>query len=245
MKVYSIGREAGCDIVINDNSDATSRRHATLTVMPSGKMTITDQSRNGTYVNGIKMSELVISNTDKIQPYLFYNCKSLKTVIINGNVSEIGDYAFFGCSNLQEVKLKKNVNRIGSKCFWNCAKLKDIYIYNPDSNIPNSYETISGSATIHGYDNSTAQIYAGNYNRSFALIEDKPIILGDADGDGDLNITDATCIQRHLAEIPVYEYIEEAADTDGDGQVSIIDVTMIQRYLAQLPCSEGIGEVIK
>ena len=56
MKVYSIGREEGCDIVINDNSDATSRRHATLTVMPSGKMTITDQSRNGTYVNGIKIS---------------------------------------------------------------------------------------------------------------------------------------------------------------------------------------------
>ena len=56
MKVYSIGREAGCDIVINDNTDSTSRRHATLTVMPSGKMTITDQSRNGTYVNGIKIS---------------------------------------------------------------------------------------------------------------------------------------------------------------------------------------------
>ena len=72
-----------------------------------------------------------------------------------------------------------------------------------------------------------------------------PVILGDADGDGDLNITDATCIQRHLAEIPVYEYIEEASDTDGDGQVSILDVTMIQRYLAQLPCPEGIGEVIK
>lgn len=56
MKVYSIGREEGCDIVINDNTDATSRRHAVLTVMPSGKMTITDQSRNGTYVNGIKIS---------------------------------------------------------------------------------------------------------------------------------------------------------------------------------------------
>ena len=58
MKVYSIGREAGCDIVINDNSDATSRRHATLTVMPSGKMTITDQSRNGTYVNGERLNQV-------------------------------------------------------------------------------------------------------------------------------------------------------------------------------------------
>lgn len=56
MKVYSIGREAGCDIVINDSTDVISRRHAILNVMPSGKMTIVDQSHNGTYVNGIRIS---------------------------------------------------------------------------------------------------------------------------------------------------------------------------------------------
>ena len=56
MKVYSIGRENGCDIVINDSTDVISRRHAVLTVMPSGKMTIVDQSHNGTYVNGIRIS---------------------------------------------------------------------------------------------------------------------------------------------------------------------------------------------
>lgn len=55
MKVYSIGRETSCDIVINDRTDVISRRHATLTI--SGhKMTITDQSCNGTYVNGIRIS---------------------------------------------------------------------------------------------------------------------------------------------------------------------------------------------
>ena len=51
MKVYSIGREGGCDIVLNDPSDVISRRHAVLNVSPSGKMTIVDQSTNGTYVN--------------------------------------------------------------------------------------------------------------------------------------------------------------------------------------------------
>ena len=56
MKVYSIGREVGCDIVINDRTDVISRRHAILNVMPSGKMTIVDQSSNGTYVNGIRLS---------------------------------------------------------------------------------------------------------------------------------------------------------------------------------------------
>lgn len=56
MKVYSIGRENGCDIVINDSTDVISRRHAVLNVSPSGKMTIVDQSHNGTYVNGIRIS---------------------------------------------------------------------------------------------------------------------------------------------------------------------------------------------
>ena len=56
MKTYSIGRDLNCDIVINDATDVISRRHALLNVTSSGKMTIIDQSRNGTYVNGIRIS---------------------------------------------------------------------------------------------------------------------------------------------------------------------------------------------
>lgn len=59
MKVYSIGRELGCDIVIDDNTDVISRRHATLNVSPTGKMTIVDLSHNGTYVNGIRVNQNV------------------------------------------------------------------------------------------------------------------------------------------------------------------------------------------
>ena len=59
MKSYSIGRDAGCDIVLNDNTDVISRRHAVLTVASSGKMTITDMSTNGTYINGQRISSNV------------------------------------------------------------------------------------------------------------------------------------------------------------------------------------------
>lgn len=59
MKSYSIGRDAGCDIVLNDNTDVVSRRHAVLTVSSSGKMTITDLSSNGTYINGQRISSNV------------------------------------------------------------------------------------------------------------------------------------------------------------------------------------------
>lgn len=59
MKIYSIGRDINCNIVIDDNTDVISRRHATLNVAPSGKMTIVDQSHNGTYVNGIRIASNV------------------------------------------------------------------------------------------------------------------------------------------------------------------------------------------
>lgn len=55
MKSYTIGREETCSIVIPDSSQMVSRLHATLNV-DGGKMTITDSSSNGTYINGIRIS---------------------------------------------------------------------------------------------------------------------------------------------------------------------------------------------
>ena len=54
-KVYTIGRDPQSDIVINDNTDVVSRLHATIRIEGS-KMFLIDQSQNGTYVNGMRMS---------------------------------------------------------------------------------------------------------------------------------------------------------------------------------------------
>lgn len=59
MKTYSIGRETTCDIVINDSTNVISRRHAIVNVTSLGKITITDQSHNGTYVNGMRINSNV------------------------------------------------------------------------------------------------------------------------------------------------------------------------------------------
>lgn len=68
-------------------------------------------------------------------------------------------------------------------------------------------------------------------------------IRGDADGDGEVTITDATAIQSILAEIPTASFVEEAADVDGDG-LNIIDVTNIQRYLAEFDNIYHINETV-
>ena len=69
-------------------------------------------------------------------------------------------------------------------------------------------------------------------------------ILGDADGNDDVAILDATAIQRTLATLPVTAFFEKLADVDADGEVTILDATGIQRWLAGLSCPDGIGEPI-
>ena len=82
-----------------------------------------------------------------------------------------------------------------------------------------------------------------NYETELNHDEDNPqLILGDANGDGTIDINDATCIQKHLAEYKNDDYIEEASDADGDGRVTIGDVTVIQQYLAEMLCPDGIGK---
>lgn len=55
-RYFTIGRDLQSDIVLNDDSDIVSRRHAVLEVGRNGKYFITDQSRNGTYINGIRIT---------------------------------------------------------------------------------------------------------------------------------------------------------------------------------------------
>ena len=72
-------------------------------------------------------------------------------------------------------------------------------------------------------------------------------ICGDADGDGEVTITDATVIQRTLAGIKSNadpDVIARNGDVDGDSKVNVIDVTLIQRKLAGLPVSYPIGEAL-
>ena len=67
-KIYTIGRDPQSDIVINDNTDVVSRLHATIRI-DGKKMFLIDQSQNGTYINGMRMSaneEIPITREDTI-----------------------------------------------------------------------------------------------------------------------------------------------------------------------------------
>lgn len=69
--------------------------------------------------------------------------------------------------------------------------------------------------------------------------------LGDANGDGKVNVRDVTAIQRHASESELLTGDKlTAADVDGNGVVDIKDATAIQRYLAEFEGSYAIGTKI-
>lgn len=60
-------------------------------------------------------------------------------------------------------------------------------------------------------------------------------LVGDINADGNINILDATMIQKHSAELELLDdNLCKYADVNGDGKVSVIDATLIQKYSAEL-----------
>ncbi len=72
-----------------------------------------------------------------------------------------------------------------------------------------------------------------------------PDIMGDADGNGKVNVKDATTLQKHIASIvTLTEKALSLADVNGDGKVNVRDATTIQKYVAGLLAGDIVGVII-
>ena len=61
------------------------------------------------------------------------------------------------------------------------------------------------------------------------------LIMGDVDGDGKINIFDASYVQKSIAGYDGYELDErafEAADVDFNGKINVFDASRIQKFIA-------------
>ncbi|MBQ3330194.1 MAG: dockerin type I repeat-containing protein [Ruminococcus sp.] len=70
-------------------------------------------------------------------------------------------------------------------------------------------------------------------------------LLGDVDHDGNIEIRDATWIQRDAADIDLpFTISKTTADVDGDGNITVMDATAIQYYLANMKNPYNIGKKV-
>lgn len=148
----------------------------------------------------------------------FKDCSTLKSVTIPVGVTDVGDYAFLNCNNLKNVTISSSVINIGQYTF---GFRKSKYT--------NDYIKIDGF-TISGVKGSIAEEYANEVGFDFVAIEEE--IIGDVDDNGVISVSDATLIQKYLADLTEFTAEQiKIADVNGDGTVNVHDATAIQLLL--------------
>ena len=176
---------------------------------------------------------IIPDSVTNIEDYAFCRCTNLTSITIPDKVPSIGTSAFEYCISLESITIPNSVTRIGYYAFSGCTSLADITIENPDCTIHDSEYTISDTATIYGYENSTAQAYAENYNREFISLGEKPaVIKGDANGDGKITAADIILIQKYLVKIEIaFEVDFTVLDINEDGTFNVFDVILLKRMI--------------
>ena len=154
-------------------------------------------------------------------------------VIIPEDVLIIGDNAFSWCGEITSVIVPKNVTSIGEQAFVMCFKLASVTIENPNCEIYDNALTFGTShvistgytdfdGTIYGYEGSTAQAYAEQYERNFESLgsapdttepKTDPLEQGDATGDGEIDILDVITVNKAVM----------GKETLSDAQLKAID----------------------
>ena len=184
-------------------------------------------------------------NITELSGFIFEDCTSLPEITIPSSVTKINMEAFEDCSSLTEIIIPENVTEIGLWCFNNCTNLTKITFLNPDCKIGSNNKTISNAdgvynGTIYGYEGSTAQKYAEKYGYTFEILENIPekpaVVLGDANGDGEVNMADVASIVQYIGNKDTYALTEQGlinADCDGQEGITGNDALAIQLLLAQ------------
>lgn len=173
----------------------------------------------------------------------FSGCSKISSITINGHVEMIPVECFYNCDSAQSLTLPDTVQVIGSWAFGSCDSLEYAEIPKSVTNIAPSAFKNDPNLTLGVWYGTVGYDYAKSQNIPYVLLDG--VKLGDANGDGSVNINDVTQIQRHLAQLEQIEGIYlYAADSNQSGDLDISDATTVQQFVAQYQLPYPIGEVI-
>ena len=181
-----------------------------------------------------------------IGSFVFHYCTGLNSIIIPNSVTNIGIGAFSVCENLTSIIIPDSVTNIEKSTLSRCEKLDLITIENPECEIYDSEDTISDTATIYGYEGSTAQTYAEKYNRKFVCLGNMQInMLGDINEDGKVDARDASSILSLYADISsggreLTDKEKAICNVNGDASVDARDASVVLAYYADLQSGSDI-----
>ena len=149
-------------------------------------------------------------------------------------MESIGEFTFAICSNLPLVTIPNSVTLIGDGAFYNCSNLTDIYCY--AESVPTTGEYVFeempiSSATLYAPTSAIDTYKATAPWSGFGTILPIPL-LGDTNGNGEVEIGDVTSVLTLMATPEATGYDTKAADANENGEIEIGDVTTILTIMA-------------
>ena len=145
------------------------------------------------------------------------------------SVTNIGYNAFYYTS-ISSVTIPKSVKEIKSGAFSSCYHLKSITV-NWIRPIEIDEDVFSGQiyedCTLYIPRGTKAAYQAAEGWKNFFKIEEFGKLVGDVNGDDEVNITDVTLIASYILGNQAESFDETVADMNDDGKIDIADVTSI------------------
>ena len=180
----------------------------------------------------------------------FTGCENLTEIAIPNSVTSIGDGAFSCCYSLASVEIPNSVQTIGRAAFFNCG-LTSITI--PSSVVFMEANAISTSprltsvtakrpkpisieentfeyrtyATLYVSKGSKTAYESAYYWKDFKEIIEYEGLLGDVNGDDEVDEKDKKAIICHIMGKTPDNFSEYAADINKDDKVNIADVVTL------------------
>lgn len=117
----------------------------------------------------------------------FYNCESLKWILLPNSLKTIEDSAFSQCHNLTNITLPQDLISIGKNAFYDCKSLKKILF-------PNSLKTIESFA------------FTNCSNLTYVSLPQNLISIGNAAFESCKSLTELVLFPANLTSIKEYTF---------------------------------------
>lgn len=162
---------------------------------------------------------------------------NVKGAIVNTDLNGLikGDYSSLSLYDFTTEKdyVKVTFEKIGTGTTTVNFDLKILGVAYLDDNFnavikyPVDFGVVKDITGVAGFEKSSL-------NGRITFGDSGDILMGDVNLDGVVDITDATCIQKHCAQSEILSAKAQlAADLDGDGFITVNDATELQRLLVR------------
>lgn len=172
---------------------------------------------------------------NQIDSNAYMNCSNLEYVSLPDSLKSINGAGFYGTA-VRKIVIPSGAEIIGARSFAYNSKLLKIYVPASVTSIGTDVLYNSPNVTVYTPEDSAMQTYCQNNNINCETLSEENFpsrLLGDTNGDKEVNINDVTFIQREIAGYKT-DFYPDNCDYNGDCKMNINDATDIQQHIVGL-----------